>query len=138
MRAESITKELSANDTGETGAHQAGIHVPKDSQILSFFPPLDGTKKNPRHTIAFYEPGGQRWMFEFIYYNNKHFGGTRNEYRLTCMTHYLRSQNLKAGDELILSREGEARYVVEFKRKNTPVETNGKLQLGSSWKVVAY
>ena len=37
----SISKILSANDTGETGGHQAGILVPKQEEILSFFPPLE-------------------------------------------------------------------------------------------------
>ena len=36
----SITKVLSANDTGETGGHQAGILVPKEERLLSFFPAL--------------------------------------------------------------------------------------------------
>ena len=36
-----ISKELSANDTGATGGHQSGMVIPKDPQILSFFPPLD-------------------------------------------------------------------------------------------------
>jgi hypothetical protein len=137
MRPEFITKELSANDTGETGTHQAGILIPKDSLILSFFPPLDSSTKNPRHSIAFVDPSGSRWTFQFIYYNNIHFGGTRNEYRLTCMTQYMRSHNLKAGDELILSREGDAHYAVKFKRKCAALVTNGKLQLGSNWKVVS-
>ena len=41
-----ITKTLSANDTGETGANQAGILIPKQPEILSYFPDLDGTIKN--------------------------------------------------------------------------------------------
>jgi hypothetical protein len=136
MRPECITKELSANDTGITGTHQAGILVPKDPFILGFFPTLDKAKKNPRHAIIFHETSGECWEFRFIYYNNKFFGGTRNEYRLTCMTEYLRNHNLKPGDELILSRERDSRYVVNFKRKNAPVLNGDKLRLGSSWKVL--
>ena len=32
-----ISKILSSNDIGLTGTHQAGIHVPKEENILSFF-----------------------------------------------------------------------------------------------------
>ncbi len=85
-----ISKKLSANDVGTTGAHQAGILVPKEKAILSFFPSLDPSVKNPRMTLVVRElKDGTRWEFNFIYYNNRLFGGTRNEYRLTCMTQYL-------------------------------------------------
>ena len=40
-----ISKVLSANDTGETGGHQAGILIPKSEIILSFFPKLSSAKK---------------------------------------------------------------------------------------------
>jgi hypothetical protein len=136
MRTDSITKELTANDTGETGTHQAGILVPKNPEILNFFPALAASTKNPRHEIQFIDPSGQRWRFNFVYYNNKFFGGTRNEYRLTCMTKYLRSHNLKAGDQIILSREEDSRYVVKFKRRRATTTSEGPLRLGSTWKVV--
>src|SRR5690349_3215959 len=99
-----IIKELSANDTGDTGGHQAGILVPKEPRILSFFPQLDGTTKNPRHHLIFHDDDGGRWEFAFIYYNNRYFDGTRNEYRLTRMTPYLRGNGLKPGDHVILRR----------------------------------
>ncbi|TPN68808.1 hypothetical protein FJ980_32960, partial [Mesorhizobium sp. B1-1-5] len=41
MIERSIAKALSANDTGDTGGHQAGILVPKEEGILAFFPELD-------------------------------------------------------------------------------------------------
>lgn len=137
MRPNAIRKELSANDTGETGGHQAGILVPKDPEILSFFPPLDGSQKNPRHKLVFIDGSGTKWEFSFIYYNNKFFGGTRNEYRLTCMTEFMRSHNLKVGDEIVLSRQEGARFGISFKRKHVPFSADGKLRLGSTWKVVA-
>ena len=37
IRTNAVEKILSRNDTGETGGHQAGIHVPKKKEILSFF-----------------------------------------------------------------------------------------------------
>src|SRR5215469_7482404 len=46
-----IRKTLSANDVGSTGAHQAGILIPKDPKILAFFPTLDASTKNPRISL---------------------------------------------------------------------------------------
>ena len=93
-RTNAIEKMLSRNDTGETGGHQAGILIPKKPEILSFFPSLNSEEKNPRLLITFHDHMGEQWSFYFIYYNNKFFGGTRNEYRLTGMTKYLNHQIL--------------------------------------------
>lgn len=137
MRADrptAITKELSRNDSGETGGHQAGILIPKDETILAFFPELDATEKNPRHHIVFTDASGDRWTFAFIYYNNRFFGGTRNEYRLTCMTPFMRSHNLVAGDRLTLHRDGHA-YRISFRRAHEQ-DTADRLRLGTSWKVI--
>ena len=68
-----ISKILSANDTGDTGAHQAGILVPKNREILGFFPPLDNSEKNPRYHLPFYDDSDTKWEFAFIYYNNRFF-----------------------------------------------------------------
>lgn len=131
-----ITKVLSPNDTGETGTHQAGICVPKDPKILGFFPTLPADVKNPRIHLYFRDDEGSQWEFAFIYYNNKLFGGTRNEYRLTRMTPFINSNGLKAGDELILEKEAEGARTVRFKRRREPVVTDGVLRLGTAWKVV--
>lgn len=133
-----ITKVLSANDVGETGAHQAGILVPKDKEILSFFPSLNPQEKNPRVTLAFREEDGiTRWDFNFIYYNNRFFGGTRNEYRLTCMTQYLKARNAKVGDHVVLSRCPEGRLTVELKRANAQtLREDDVLVLSGGWKVI--
>ena len=105
MATNAIEKTLSKNDTGETGGHQAGILVPKDPEILGFFPQLEATIKNPRVPLDLLDDTGREWTFMFIYYNGKFFGLTRNEYRVTGMTAYLREFNLKAGDKVILRRE---------------------------------
>lgn len=133
-----ITKTLSANDVGETGAHQAGILVPKEREILSFFPGLNPREKNPRVTLAFREPDGiTRWDFNFIYYNNRFFGGTRNEYRLTCMTKYFRARNASVGDLVVMSKDAEGRLRVELKRSNIPEATEDDvLVLSGGWKVI--
>lgn len=133
-----ITKTLSANDVGETGGHQAGILVPKEREILSFFPALNHREKNPRVTLAFREPDGiTRWDFNFIYYNNRFFGGTRNEYRLTCMTKYFRARNAEVGDLVVMSKDAEGRLQVELKRSNLPeVTEDDVLVLSGGWKVI--
>mgnify|MGYP001586538739 FL=1 len=134
-----ITKILSANDTGDTGGHQAGILIPKELRILSFFPPLDLEVKNPRHHLVFNDENGGRWEFAFIYYNNRFFGGTRNEYRLTRMTDFIRRNNLRPGDEIILSRHEGGGRRVSYKRIGSPVRSAGDaLKLGSTWKVIDF
>jgi hypothetical protein len=135
-----IRKKLSANDVGDTGAHQAGILVPKSEQVLSFFPGLDGVERNPRATLVMRERSdGTRWEFNFIYYNNRLFGGTRNEFRLTCMTKYLRAAAAKAGDELIFAKDKNASYVVDIARSSpssTSLSPDGVLILSGGWKVI--
>ena len=135
QRPKAITKHLSRNDTGETGGHQAGILVPRDQEILAFFPRLNPDEYNPRHALVFRDPLGTKWTFSFIFYNNRRFGGTRNEYRLTCMTPFIRAHNLRAGDTLTLSRDQDINLHITYKRQNEP-DDNERLKLGSSWKVV--
>jgi hypothetical protein len=137
IRTTAIQKTLSRNDTGETGGHQAGMLVPKKEEILSFFPELKKREKNPRFLITFSDSFGERWSFSFIYYNNSFFGGSRNEYRLTGMTRFMQSHNLKAGDVITLSRNENGFYVVEYSRlKSPPICSGETLKLGNSWKIV--
>lgn len=139
MKSE-IRKQLSANDLGKTGGHQAGILVPKDAQILSFFPELDGSEKNPRMTLVMYERSDNtRWEFNFIYYNNKKFGGTRNEYRLTCMTKFLRAIDAKVDDLLVFSRNENASFEVDIQRASRSIgyTMDGEtMVLSGGWTVV--
>lgn len=136
---ETILKKLSANDVGLTGAHQAGILVPKQEEILSFFPVLDSMMRNPRATLVMRERAdGTRWEFNFIYYNNKRFGGTRNEYRLTCMTNYLRAISARLGDELRFTKDENASYNIELIRSGGDVSCmqGETLVLSGGWKII--
>lgn len=141
----SISKQLSMNDSGETGGHQAGMLIPKREEILAFFPRLDKSQKNPRVAMYFTDNSGKIWKMNFIYYNNRFFGGTRNEYRLTGMTAYFRESNLKTGDEVVLTRSNN-QLSIDYKRGNVSttreVITNGQkknvLVLGGGWKVIDY
>lgn len=144
----SIAKKLSQNDTGENGTHQAGILVPKDEDILGFFPRLDGTRKNPRVSIDFLDEDGDFWRFSFIYYNNKFFGGTRNEYRLTGMTKFMRETGARAGDALLFSLDDSGRYHIKLEREGESGEENAeekacrtgdgriRINASASWKVI--
>ena len=136
MTMQSISKILSANDIGATGGHQAGILIPRDPRILGFFPTLDAKLYNPRCHLMFSDDARQKWEFAFIYYNNALFSGTRNEYRLTRMTKYLRDAGLDVGDEVILRKNGPDGYSVRHRRKNQPEPKDGVLKLGSGWRVI--
>tara|TARA_R110002012_G_scaffold102188_3_gene241708 strand:+ start:4525 stop:4944 length:420 start_codon:yes stop_codon:yes gene_type:complete len=137
MDERAIAKELSANDAGETGGHQAGILVPKEPDLLSFFPRLDASQYNPRAHIIFTDEAGGQWEFAFIYYNNALFGKTRNEYRLTRMTKYIRQSGLVSGDHIEMKKSADGNYYINFRRKNSLEYTEGKaLRLSSGWRVI--
>jgi hypothetical protein len=135
-----VTKVLSANDTGETGGHQAGILVPRENRLLAFFPALNGNEKNPRCSLHFVDEWQERWTFAFIYYNNRFFGGTRNEYRLTRMTDFFRRRNARTGDSLILTRDEHGGYRIGIERFDSSAVSAGdktaRLKLGTGWRVI--
>ncbi|NIJ16031.1 EcoRII N-terminal effector-binding domain-containing protein [Sphingobium vermicomposti] len=135
MPERSIAKLLSKNDTGETGGHQAGILVPKEENILSFFPKLDASQYNPRCHLRFLDSSGTFWEFAFIYYNGKFFEGTRNEYRLTRMTKYIRQAGLVVGDEIVLSHDGDRYQISHRRQRQAALNEAGVLKLGSGWRV---
>lgn len=136
MAERRIAKLLSANDTGDTGAHQAGMLVPKDSDVLSFFPELDSTIYNPRCHLLFVDDSGSYWEFAFIYYNNALFGGTRNEYRLTRMTRYIRRAGLAPGDEIVLALENGQYRISHYRHLQAERTSGGVLKLGTGWRVI--
>ena len=138
MTPRTIRKILSANDAGETGGHQAGILIPRDQRILSFFPQLNASVLNPRTHIAFEDATGSLWEFAFIYYNNRRFGGTRNEYRLTRMTRYIRQASLASGDEIILRRDEHGQYVIGHRFANSAASSGpgSTLTLSGGWRII--
>ena len=135
-----VEKKLSLNDVGATGAHQAGILIPKKGALLDFFPFLDSKANNPRTTISFEDEYGKVWCFSFIYYNNKLRGGTRNEYRLTGMTAYLKQVNAKENDVLIFEKIDDD-YYIKIKTdddKYLDDENIVSLVLDDKWKVIKF
>jgi hypothetical protein len=133
MKAQIVEKVLSANDTGETGGHQSGILVPKDPAILDFFPRLNASVKNPRAVLNVLDRMGHQWSFNFIHYNNRFFGGTRNEFRLTGMTAFFREFNLKSGDVVILRQVSPEHMNIEYRRGSS---SRRVLKLTGTWKVI--
>jgi len=132
-----ISKVLSKNDTGETGGHQAGILVPKDPRILDYFPDIGNNEKNPRVRLSFIDDNGDKWKFTFIYYNNVFYGGTRNEYRLTWMTEYIRVNGLKAGNVLFFFFNDEGERRITYKKVDEQKNfDDGVLRIGKSWRVI--
>jgi hypothetical protein len=136
-------KVLSPNDANETGGHQAGILIPKHMEdLIKFLGGLDSSIKNPRKKLLFIDEEGMANDFNFIYYNNKFHSpqGTRNEYRLTGMTAYLRRYNAQSGAELELSRlDGEDYYRVslikEKTRESAQAGASSRIKL-SGWRSV--
>lgn len=112
-----FSKFLSANDTGLTGGHQAGILVPKsDRELLAFFPALDPALENPDAWLDVTDEDGQVRRLRWVYYNKKlHGTGSRNEYRITYLTRFL--STARPGDALVFSGEpGSGRYRIRLDR----------------------
>lgn len=118
MMTKSYQKLLSANDTGETGTHQAGICVPKENdKLLSFFPRLDPEKFNPDSWFVCEDNSGEHWKMRYVYYNGKlHGRNSRNEYRITHTTKFLRKWKARSGDYMVFSSTGKVgHYLIEIR-----------------------
>jgi hypothetical protein len=106
MSDEKYAKVLTANDTGQSGTHQAGIHIPKaQEELIKMLPQLDGRVKNPDAWLTCSDFQGRRWLLRYVYYNNRLHepGGTRNEYRITHTTRFFKAIGAKPGDIFTLS-----------------------------------
>lgn len=138
-RSSVIRKIMSLNDVGKTASHQAGMLIPKDAEILGFFPKLAASEYNPRQHIRFEDEAGSFWEFAFIWYNNSLHtrSGTRNEYRLTRMTKFMTSLQLDAGDSICFERDGND-YRIRAERATTSgqPEEQPRLKLTGGWVVV--
>lgn len=77
-------KRLSANDTLASGANQAGPYFPRQL-LFSQFPSIANSNvQNPdEHIEAIVDSHSQQMTVRAIWYNNRLFGGTRNEARIT-------------------------------------------------------
>ena len=120
----SVEKILAANDIGVTGAHQAGILVPRDEELLRFFPQLQTGTFNPDASITCIDEDGNPWEMRYVYYNGTCFQpprSTRNEYRITCMTRFFAKWGAEVGDAVVFSLTDKANtYLIRIRRKTTP------------------
>ena len=116
MTEQIFEKTLTANDTGETGGHQAGMHIPKSQKdLIEFLPRLEPGIKNPDLWLACTDQDGNEWKFRYIHYNNRLHdpGGTRDEYRITHMTKFFRAIGAGSGNTFRISGvAGENAYKV--------------------------
>ena len=129
-----ISKILTKTDTGESGSHQSGPGITK--KFIDFFPDLPSVqKKNPHKEIDF-KGRDKTWTLKFIYYNNKFFGGTRNEHRLTLIKKYYKKYDLKSGDELILSKKDGIYYIDHNKNNGEKTESSEVIKLSNKWRKI--
>jgi len=131
-----ISKILSANDIGTTGSHQAGMFISKSDDVLQFFPKLDIAQKNPRAFLDIIDSEGALWECAFIYYNNKFFGGTRNEYRLTRLQNMFKHFGIKPNDEMIMTVKNNASYQIEFLKNKSIKTTMETITISNKWRVI--
>ncbi|WP_449396773.1 EcoRII N-terminal effector-binding domain-containing protein [Devosia riboflavina] len=141
MSIATFRKKLSANDVGQTGAHQGGLLIPKgEKDLLAMLPSLDRSVKNPDAWIDCADESGHVLKLRFVYYNNKLHdpGGTRNEYRITHLTGWFRDVGAREGDELEISRTDLGHYEIAIRSAGfaeEPVEFGLRVRL-SAWRRV--
>ena len=107
MKRQSFGKVLTANDTGKSGSHQAGIHIHKSQHaLIAMLPKLDPSTKNPSAWVVCRCADAQEWLVRYIHYNNKLHDavGTRDEYRLTHLARFLSKQGAGPGDLFQISK----------------------------------
>lgn len=136
-----FAKTLSRNDIGANGSHQSGFLVPKSiKSLLAFLPQLDSTELNPSKWIEFYDQQGKKWEFRYIYYNNKLHteNGTRNEYRITWTTAFMKENNAAEGDTVFLFKDEDGRYRISLEKQSNQVgsvESSNRIKL-RGWRQV--
>ena len=135
----SFCKFLSANDTGLTGGHQAGIFIPKNSYSLLFSEPGERGNNKDRYVQIQWQNSFET-SSRFIYYGQ----GTRDEYRITRFGRdfpYLKPDHtgslfilIKISNDyykgFILDTEDEIEEFLAI-LGITPVETNQLIQVPS-------
>lgn len=132
-KMQSVEKILSENDLGLTNSHQAGFLIPKYLIKQGMFETLADQELNPRIRLKMTEKEiDQHWYFSYIYYNNKYFGGSRNEYRLTGLASFLREHSLRPGDAIVFTRVDKYDYEIEIKK----AKLGGSVLTNESWAAI--
>ncbi len=137
-----IYKVLSKNDTGETHSHQSGITIPVDVARSGIFPELGIKELNPRIEVIFYDEQKRPWKFQYIYYNDVFFGKERqkshNEHRLTCVTDFIKENQIVSGDSIWFEIDDNGVRHIGFERASN-VSNNDEevsIKLGSGWRYI--
>lgn len=129
----SVQKTLSDNDVGATNSHQAGFLIPKEFIKHGLFEELPNETLNPRLRLKLIDIKDRSEIYcSYIFYNNKNFGGTRLEYRLTGLTRWIKNHGLRSGDVIQITRLGTHDYSVEIlkgKRKPSTLSTESWVAL---------
>ena len=129
----SALKVLSENDVGETNSHQAGFLIPKEFVRNGLFEELPNDSLNPRLRLRILDLTDNSELFvSYIYYNNRYFGGTRFEYRLTGLTRWIKNHGLRSGDVLQITRTDKHEYSVDIlkgERKPSTLSTESWVAL---------
>lgn len=131
-----LVKTLSSNDVGSTGGHQSGVVIPIKIATGEFFPELDAGVINPRVQLdALVEVTGKNFRMNFIYYNGKlHGTSTRNEFRLTGISTFLKDFAAQEGDRLVITKAGDLRYRLKVE-PSSALYTEGEIvvTLSKDW-----
>jgi hypothetical protein len=129
----SALKRLSENDVGETNSHQAGFLIPKEFVNNGLFEVLPTDILNPRLKLRVTDlTDGSNLYLSYIFYNNRCFGGTRFEYRLTGLTRWIKNHGLRSGDFLQITRTDKHDYSVDIlkgERKPSTLSTESWVAL---------
>lgn len=124
MKIRSAQKILSDNDVGATQSHQAGLLIPRSLIENGVFDALSCQVLNPRTRLKFFDQKNfTTHYFNFIFYNNKLFGGTRHEYRLTGMTNWIKENGLHGGDLIEITRHSLSEYSVTVQKVGRRAQT---------------
>lgn len=138
MKSRRVSKRLTKNDLGDTGSHQAAIHVPKRPEILRIFPTLDESSDNPSCLITFWSHALEReYRLRFIHYNNRIVGtGTRDEYRLTSTRELLKDLEARTGDDLVFDFFDDSPPLVSIVNGPRNTETvAGRREISGGWRI---
>ena len=121
---------------GDTGSHQAGIHVPR--VLVHFFPALNESALNPRSNVRLQSEQGVTGTCKYIHYNNKLVSrGTRDEYRITRIHSFLTERGARTGDTIEFSRLDDSQYLVRIVPSEFEPETDSVVvDLARGWKTV--
>lgn len=124
---------MTENDLGVTKSHQAGFLIPHRLMGYGVFPLLNDESLNPRLKLILVDSESNlRYGVNYIKYNNKHFGGTRNEYRITGIARFLRLNLLKPGDSIVFRSLKVQELGISFVR-NRNVQLNA---VNEKWSIL--